>query len=232
MLQAFPQAPPETAETAFTDTVLELHKASGEPDALSAPWSLIRVRCWRRLRALVRSERARQEREGRWAETQRREAPLRDLAAEQRAEVLAGLADQIRESLLDERMRITFDLWLEGERETAVYAEALGLEALPVAEQRRAVKRERDRLRVFLRRRVEAQNTVLGRLESVAFCEGRTCKSDCHIPVASLVNARRPGCRLGRLREPIRSHRSAPAWNSSNRQTILLWRDRWVGEET
>lgn len=146
----FPRAPPDAAETVFTDTVLELHEAHGELDALTAPWSLIRVRCWRRLRALVRSDRARREREGRWAETQRREVPPRDLAAEQRAEAMAGLADQIRESLLDERMRITFELWLAGERETAEYAKALGLEALRVSEQRRAVKRERDRLRVYL----------------------------------------------------------------------------------
>lgn len=150
--QAFPQAPPDAAEMAFTDTVLELREADGEPDALTAPWPLVRVRCWRRLRALVRSERARREREGRWAETQRQEVPPRDLVAEQRAEAMAGMAIRIRESLLDDRMRITFDLWLEGERETEVYAAALGLEALPVAEQRRAVKRERDRLTKFLNR--------------------------------------------------------------------------------
>lgn len=150
--RAFPAAPPDAAETAFTDTVLELHRATGEPDALTAPWSLVYVRCWRRVRALVRSEQARRAREGRWAAAQRQEVPPRDIAAEQRVETMAGLADKIREALLDERMRITFDLWFDGERETAVYAAALGLRELPVAEQRRAVKRERDRLRVFLSR--------------------------------------------------------------------------------
>jgi hypothetical protein len=158
--QAFPQAAPDAAETAFTDIVLELHEADGEPDALTAPWPLVRVRCWRRLRALVRSERARRVREARWAGTQRQEVPPRDLVAEQRAEAMAEMADQIRESLMDDRMRTTFDLWLEGERETEVYAAALGLEALPVAEQRRAVKREKDRLRVFLRRKEHTQRVA------------------------------------------------------------------------
>lgn len=149
---AFPRAALELAESAFVDTVLELHEAPDHPNALTASWPVVYVRCWRRLRALVRSERARREREARWAaEHQATVSPPDDLAG-QRAALSADLIGRVRGLLPDSRMRITFDLWLEGERETAVYAKALGLEALPVAEQRPAVKRERDRLRVFLRR--------------------------------------------------------------------------------
>lgn len=154
VLAAFPRTPPDVAESAFADTVLELHQAADPPDALTAPWAVVYARCWRRLRAVVRSERARREREARWVAEHQAPVSLPDDLAGKRAALGADLVGRVRGLLPDSRMRITFDLWLEGERDTQVYARAFGITATSVAERRREVKRERDRLRVFLRRLV------------------------------------------------------------------------------
>ena len=44
---AFPRVAPELAESAFADTLLELNEATDHPNALTAPWSVVYVRCWR-----------------------------------------------------------------------------------------------------------------------------------------------------------------------------------------
>lgn len=56
-------------------------------------------------------------------------------------------------SLLPEDERLIFALWLEGERKTEVHAEALGIPSkTPIAEQRKTVRRVKDRLSKRLRR--------------------------------------------------------------------------------
>jgi hypothetical protein len=62
--------------------------------------------------------------------------------ARRRAAILAG----VREAL-PETDRRAFDLLCEGERRTAVFAEALGLSGRPREEQERGVKRVKDRLK-------------------------------------------------------------------------------------
>ncbi|MCI0352492.1 MAG: hypothetical protein L0Z53_23995, partial [Acidobacteriales bacterium] len=52
----------------------------------------------------------------------------------------------------NERDNTVLRLILDGERSTSKFAAALGIEALPIAEQRRIVKQHKDRLKVQLRR--------------------------------------------------------------------------------
>jgi RNA polymerase sigma-70 factor (ECF subfamily) len=75
------------------------------------------------------------------------------LAAERREEAERGqaLLRSVREQLTEGDRRV-LDLMLQGERSTAVHAEALGLTALPVAEQEREVKRAKDRVTKRLQR--------------------------------------------------------------------------------
>jgi len=62
------------------------------------------------------------------------------------------LVAKIREALPDARDRQVLDLILAGERSTERFAEVLGLEGLSVEEQRRAVKRHKDRITKRLHR--------------------------------------------------------------------------------
>jgi hypothetical protein len=57
----------------------------------------------------------------------------------------------VRQACTEEEQRV-LDLMSAGERRTDVYAEALGLGELPAAEQERAVKRAKDRLKKRLER--------------------------------------------------------------------------------
>jgi RNA polymerase sigma-70 factor (ECF subfamily) len=60
---------------------------------------------------------------------------------------------QLRQEIPDPRDWAVFELMLEGERRTDVYAQVLGIAGQPVAEQRRLVKQVKDRLRLRLKRR-------------------------------------------------------------------------------
>ena len=58
----------------------------------------------------------------------------------------------IGDALPDPRMQAIFRLCARGERTTSVFAAALGVERLPLMEQRRLIKREKDRLLKLLHR--------------------------------------------------------------------------------
>lgn len=61
----------------------------------------------------------------------------------------------VREALPDPVDRTLFRLMAEGERETAVYSVVLGIEELPPTEQRKIVKRHKDRITKRLQRQGE-----------------------------------------------------------------------------
>ncbi len=63
----------------------------------------------------------------------------------------AKVVGTLRAKLSLEERRV-MDLMLDGERKTRVYAEALGLSGLPAAEQKREIKRVKDRLKKRLER--------------------------------------------------------------------------------
>ena len=65
------------------------------------------------------------------------------------------LLARLREAFPDERDRRVVYLLLEGERASALYAEALGLAHLSVADQQRLVNRAKDRVRKKLARLME-----------------------------------------------------------------------------
>lgn len=58
---------------------------------------------------------------------------------------------------LSDADRLVFELMLDGERETAVFAAALGLTHVPPDEQAAAVKRAKDRVKARLRRAAEGK---------------------------------------------------------------------------
>ena len=60
---------------------------------------------------------------------------------------------QLRQEIPDPREWAVFELMLEGERRTDVYAQVLGIAGQPMADQRRLVKQVKDRLRLRLKRR-------------------------------------------------------------------------------
>jgi hypothetical protein len=64
---------------------------------------------------------------------------------EQQAELMQMLDDP-----MDKKV---FELRLTGERRTAVFAQVMGISHLPLAEQRRTVKKAKDRIDVLLRRK-------------------------------------------------------------------------------
>ncbi len=74
------------------------------------------------------------------------------------SEVLNGLSPvwaQLRDHLPDPVDRAIVELMLDNVRDTAVYANVLGIQARPAKEQRADVKRYKDRLRKRLRRWID-----------------------------------------------------------------------------
>lgn len=78
-------------------------------------------------------------------------APLAALLRRDDADRRQAFLERGRDSLRPED-RAVFDLMLDGERDTAPYARALGLESLPFAEQQRRVKQAKDRVMKRLQR--------------------------------------------------------------------------------
>ena len=66
-----------------------------------------------------------------------------------------ALLELIATVLPDERDRHVLTLMADGEREAAVFARILGFDNLPVAEQQRAVKRAKDRIRRRVQRHMK-----------------------------------------------------------------------------
>jgi hypothetical protein len=75
--------------------------------------------------------------------------PLR--LAEEKQNIMSSIPDSVRRRLSETDLR-ALELMLEKERRDAVYAELYGLLHLPVDEQKRSVKRHKDRLKKVLKR--------------------------------------------------------------------------------
>lgn len=80
---------------------------------------------------------------------------LRADAGDGSAEIDPALAATIAAALPDERDRRAFDLMVDEERDTAVFAVVLGLVGLSPEEQRLVVKRAKDRIQKRVRRALE-----------------------------------------------------------------------------
>lgn len=82
-------------------------------------------------------------------------SPLGILLQSEAGREREALIKKCRDLLANDRDRRVLDLRLQGERETEVFAKALGVELLSVQEQRMAVKRAKDRIDKILRRAME-----------------------------------------------------------------------------
>ncbi len=106
---------------------------------------------------LLRGERRRKDRE-RLVGRQRREAdvgfdPVAGNICQEEREHLEAKRAAMLQALNDPRDRDILDLRLQGVRDTAPFARILGLTHLPPAEQRSEVRRRKDRIVRFLRRK-------------------------------------------------------------------------------
>jgi hypothetical protein len=111
---------------------------------------------------------------GRASDGSRRPPPPERLKANDEA-VEEAFRETCREikSLLPEDERLIFPLWLRSERKTEVYAEALGIPSeTPIAEQRRTVRRAKDRLSKRLRRSPTLRERAAALREALAAYHG------------------------------------------------------------
>ena len=84
---------------------------------------------------------------------------LEDLAVS--AATAAEVSDLLQAVSRSEADGHVLDLMLDGERDTAVFAEALGLQCLTVVEQRRRVKQHKDRLIKRLQRELKRRGSYV-----------------------------------------------------------------------
>jgi len=133
---------------AIVDAILEWHHARRSIDDRPSEAYLFNAAKRNAINA-VKAENARQMRERRWCRESMNTNTVSTLDDRGRLVHAVRAIDRL---LGDDRMRAVFRLVARGERKTAAFAEVLGLDHLPVREQRREVKREKDRLWKYVRR--------------------------------------------------------------------------------
>ncbi|MCC7103500.1 MAG: hypothetical protein IT307_00020 [Chloroflexi bacterium] len=154
----FPRLEPNVVETIAIDSVLRLGSQPQRylPDRARL-LAFLRLDAQGDVLNALKSEKRRQERL-----TSLEAVELRSAAGNSFVDKLAGpeslLAEDGEEQVarlcegLEARDREVVELMVEGERRTAVFARALGLEALDAIAQAREVKRAKDRLKARFRR--------------------------------------------------------------------------------
>ena len=165
LCRRFPYLSLDTLHDAVTDAVIEWHLVGEHSDAID-PGRLY-LAASRNAVNSIRSDAARKRRETAWQRTQLRQleppGPPGVSFPESRSpdspaspslvdRPLAAVIASIDSQLLDERMRTVFRLCTHGSRDTRIFAAALNISQLPPEEQRRIVKREKDRLKKYLQR--------------------------------------------------------------------------------
>ncbi len=118
---------------------------------------LLRNAAWRNAANLYRAGRRRLAREGRWAvdiETARvAEGPFAGRLAEKEAQSeRERRVAQLMALLPDKVDRKVFRMRLEGQRDTAAFARAIGVDHLPISQQRKLVKQRKDRIDKVMKR--------------------------------------------------------------------------------
>jgi RNA polymerase sigma-70 factor (ECF subfamily) len=159
----FPRVSADVAEQAAVDAVWEYLRHPERCKAATGDGVVAYLRGIARKKVLdeLRRERRRHDREARWAQENAGEADRaavehRDAATTPEHNEDAAALDVRREEVLGalgtETDRQFLELKLAGERRTAAFAEVLGIAHLPAAEQRRIVKRHKDRIDKIVRR--------------------------------------------------------------------------------
>lgn len=146
---------PQFLDDGVLDAIIELvAQPGGYNPALSR--TLLRhleMAAERNVRNLLRSVRRRRERERKAAKSAVELAsPVGNALQADQDRRQAHDRDDALALLPDPTDRAVLDLMLRGERRTAAFAHVLGIAALPVPEQRRVVKRVKDRIRKVLER--------------------------------------------------------------------------------
>jgi hypothetical protein len=184
---SFPQVDDHLLMEKAADALLEYGAAPSQANATSGAGVLgfLTLRATSRVKNALRRERARQRTEGRYAHglgprvrgepnnpvelrlvhgeyaEEPPEARVPAPVAKDVTEVLEG--QDRRENVLQgvgiELDRLILQMMLDGIRSTAAYAGVLGIAELPVEEQRRIVKRHKDRIKAAASRRQEAKRT-------------------------------------------------------------------------
>jgi DNA-directed RNA polymerase specialized sigma24 family protein len=159
---SYPRIDEHAVMTGVVDAVLEYcaapEKVSPE-DGQHLMNHLARA-AWRNLANLVRGQKRRRTREECYGDRATREAveqsdPLGILLQREEEAERQKRIESLMKLLPDPDDRTILSLRLKGERAVEVFAKALGLSHLPVEEQRKAVKRAKDRVDKVIRRSKE-----------------------------------------------------------------------------
>jgi RNA polymerase sigma-70 factor (ECF subfamily) len=155
----FPRVDEQLVSDGVIDALLDYCACPGQFDAArDVPLDrFLATAAWRNVDNLITSERRRKERE-RKVGSKKREADvaLNPVARNIRQEELQQLAEKeaaMFAALDDPKDKEILRLKLEGVRDTASFARVLNITHLPVAKQREEVKRHKDRIIRFLRRK-------------------------------------------------------------------------------
>lgn len=136
----------DAAEDAFMDYARSSERQNFDPSSVESLDRFLYRAAWRNVANSLRNDLRRRRREARYAEEAARQKTPGTLT-ERSVRIGAEMIRRILEGALDNTERGALGLWLHGERRTASLARALGVDALPVRQQRREVKRFKDRNR-------------------------------------------------------------------------------------
>lgn len=157
----YPHTDPHLVREGVTDALLDYAERPAMFDpAKRVPLDrFLAHAAWCNVRDLLRSEKRRKVREEKSTLLFGEElVALPDSAAnseESRVQEARDQTSQLMDLLDNPTDRQVFALQLAGERRTVEFAKVLGLQELPAAEQRKEVKRAKDRIRVQLKRQKE-----------------------------------------------------------------------------
>jgi RNA polymerase sigma-70 factor (ECF subfamily) len=154
--QQFRAAPGDLVSDAVVDALLDYVSRPGRFDSgRNVPLFafLVRAAACNVINSLE-AERRRRVREARYADDAAARAKLPETVESRYTQILIPRPHDVAS---DGAERRAYELWRAGERRTGVFATALGLSGLAPLDQRREVKRFKDRLLKRIRRRIESK---------------------------------------------------------------------------
>lgn len=166
----FPRLGTDEVHDAVMDALLAEACQYGRHDWTSLEWRYVYRAAFCNASNMAASVCARESREQRWSAQSSEFASSGESPGQttlERTAELRAACQTISQLLPDRKMQIVFGLWASGERDTAAFAAALDLKAASQADQRAMVRREKDRLRKYLRRSQAIAEVALNALRSV-----------------------------------------------------------------
>lgn len=143
----------EAATDRATDAIVEYAKSPGRFDpSRSGLFGYLLLIARRDALNVVRSEQTGRKRDGWLVELSVSDGNTVEEAPDLRLDAARILTDHQAELVRDDGDEAILRLYLQGEKDTEAYANALGLTGVPPADQRKIVKTRKDRLEQRLRR--------------------------------------------------------------------------------